>query len=62
MKFRNTDANVDKVTDNNSKCIKFVGNATKRTVSTFEYTNKTDEEIIEQKINNVDEKITELPF
>lgn len=47
MKFRNTDANVDKVTDNNSKCIKFVGNATKRTVSTFEYTNKTDEEIIE---------------
>lgn len=46
MKFRNTDPDVDKVTENGSKCVKFVGNATKKTLATFEYTNKTDEEVI----------------
>lgn len=50
MKFRNTDPEVDKVTENGSKCVKFIGNATKKTVATFEYTNKTDEEIIQHNL------------
>ncbi|KAL4491824.1 hypothetical protein ABPG72_006079 [Tetrahymena utriculariae] len=62
MKFRNTDPDVDKVSDNGSKCIKFIGNATKKTLATFEYTNKTDEEVIQQKLEDNTENIKELPF
>ncbi|EAS02966.1 Sec23/Sec24 trunk domain protein (macronuclear) [Tetrahymena thermophila SB210] len=62
MKFRNTDPDVDKVTENGSKCVKFVGNATKKTLATFEYTNKTDEEVIQQKLEDNTENIKELPF
>lgn len=58
MKFRNADPNVDKVSDNGSKCVKLIGNATKKTVATFEYTNKTDEEMKQEKLEDIDEKLT----
>lgn len=62
MKFRNTDEGCDKVSQFGSKCIKYIGNITKKTIATFEYTRKSDEEAAEQAIPELDPSIKALPF
>ncbi len=47
MKFRNADPLTDTISNNGSLCIKNIGNATVKTVQTFEYMSKTPEELKE---------------
>ncbi|EGR32285.1 type A Von Willebrand factor domain protein [Ichthyophthirius multifiliis] len=50
MKFRNLDEQNDILERNGSVCIKQMGNVTLKTVQTFEYMSKSDEELQQEKL------------